>query len=93
MENTTPTIVNQPIKFSDDETKEISEIRQSYDQAVVIMGQLYLQKMQIEKNEVELKREYASLESREKAFLDKIVAKYGEGNYDQKTNIFTPKSK
>ena len=93
MEKTSPSVVSETVKFSDEETKEIAEIRQSYDQAVVVMGQIYLQKMQIEKNETGLKLEYAALESREKTFLEKIVAKYGEGNYDPKSNIFTPKAK
>jgi hypothetical protein len=30
-------------------------------------------------------------ETSEKTFLDRIVAKYGEGNYDNETGIFTPK--
>ena len=93
MTNETPTVVPTTVKFSDEETKEITEIRRGFDQATIAFGQFYLQRLQMERNEVELKREFTLLENQEKTFLDKIVAKYGEGTYDPKTNIFTPKKK
>ena len=93
MANEIPTVVPQTIKFSEEETKEISEIRRGFDQATITLGQFYIQKIQMERNESELKKEYALLENQEKTFLEKIVAKYGEGTYDPKTNVFTPKKK
>ena len=93
MENTTPSIVPSTVKFTDEETKEINEIRNGFDQATIAFGKFYLQKIEVEKAETELKREYSLLVTQEKTFLDKIVAKYGEGTYDPKTNVFTPKKK
>lgn len=93
MENTTPTVVPSTIKFTEEETKSITEIRNGYDNATVAFGRLYLQKRVIEKAEHDLNNEYLLLEKQEKEFLEKIVAKYGEGTYDPKSNVFTPNKK
>ena len=90
MEKTTPTIVSQSVKFSDEENKELVEIKSGFDKATTEFGRLYLQKIEIDKIENSLKKEYSLLEKQEKEFFTKIVTKYGEGTYDPKTNIFTP---
>jgi DNA-binding transcriptional MerR regulator len=94
MENTTPTIVPPAgNKFTAEEIKEIAEIRDGFDKATVTFGKLYLQKREMEKVEKQLTEELSQLEKEEKTFLDKIVAKYGEGSYDPTTGIFTPNKK
>ena len=94
MENTTPTIVPpSTIKFTEEETKEITGILDGFDHAIVAFGKLYLQKVQMEKQENDLKHEYQLLQEQEKSFLDKIVVKYGEGAYDPSTGVFTPVKK
>jgi predicted transcriptional regulator len=93
MENETPTVAPSSVKFTDDETKEITEIRNGFDQATIAFGKFYLQKLDVERLEEELKREFVLLEKQNEEFFDKIVKKYGEGTYDPKTNLFTPKKK
>jgi len=92
-ETNTPSVVTSAVKFTDEETKEITEIRNGFDQATIAFGKFYLQKLELERAEAELKHEFSLLEKQEKEFLSKIVAKYGEGTYDPKTNVFTPKKK
>lgn len=92
-ENNIPSVVPSSVKFTDEETKEITEIRNGFDQATIAFGKFYLQKLEMDKAETELKQEYSLLEKQEKEFLNRIVAKYGEGTYDPKSNVFTPKKK
>jgi hypothetical protein len=87
MENT------QPVKFDEAEMKEIASIRDSYTEASTVFGNLYIQRLQLDETEKSLKEAYFSLQKREKDFLDKIVAKYGEGTLDPKTGVFTPNQK
>lgn len=88
-----PTVANEPTKFTNEESNELAEIRSGFDKATLAFGQFYLQKREVERVETNLNNELVKLEEQEKAFLDKIVAKYGEGMLDPKTQIFTPKAK
>lgn len=91
MELPNKTQATSPAKFTEEEIKELSVIRESYDAAVVALGRVEWQKREIKKAEAKLADDIAQLESREKAFLDNIVAKYGEGTFDINTGVFTPK--
>jgi hypothetical protein len=82
-----------PVKFTAEEMKEIADVRDGFDKAVVAFGRFYLQQRELKRTEERLTSELALMEKNEKDFLDKIVAKYGEGNYDPATGIFTPKKK
>jgi hypothetical protein len=88
--NTQP-LVNQPTKFNEAEIAELTEIRQAYDQTTLALGQLELQKREVKKNETKIEEKLIAVEAQEKLFLDKIVAKYGEGSFDISTGLFTPK--
>jgi hypothetical protein len=90
MELNQPT-ANAPTKFSQDEIEEISAIRQGYEETTLALGQLELQKREVKKNETRINERLVAIENQEKVFLDKIVAKYGEGTFDINTGIFTPK--
>ena len=77
--------------FDSAEIAELSVIRESYEQITIALGQLEIQKREVAKNEKRLNEKLTSLEAQEKVFLDKIVAKYGEGTFDINTGVFTPK--
>jgi hypothetical protein len=79
------------IKFTDEEVKELVALRNTYDQITVELGRIELQKRDIKKSETMILDRLSFTETSEKTFLDRIVAKYGEGNYDNETGIFTPK--
>jgi hypothetical protein len=89
--NTSPLANNQPTKFNESEIAELTEIRQAYDQTTLALGQLELQKREVKKNETKIEQQLIAVEAQEKVFLDKIVAKYGEGSFDISTGLFTPK--
>ena len=96
MENiTTPEVVTKsvstsPVKFTAEEMKQIADIREGFDRAVVAFGRFYLQQRDLKRTEERLNAEVAEMEKQEKEFLDKIVAKYGEGYYDTATGVFSP---
>lgn len=91
-----PTKPNQtnssdPIKFTESEMKELSEVRQSYERLTLALGQLYLQKREIDANERNINFELENTEKAEKTLLQKILEKYGEGAVNPETGVFTPK--
>lgn len=91
---TQPPIPNQsngPIVFNSDELTEMNNIREAYDQLTIGLGQIEMQKREIAKNEKRTLERLTSVEAQEKVFLDKIIAKYGEGTFDINTGVFTPK--
>jgi hypothetical protein len=80
-------------QFDNGEIKELADIRAAYEQITLSLGQSEIQKREIVKNEKRINEQLLSLEVQEKVFLDKIVAKYGEGTFDVSTGVFTPKQK
>lgn len=83
---------NGPKAFDANELVELSTIREAYEQTTVALGQLEMQKRELSKNEKRINERLVAIEAQEKVFLDKIVAKYGEGTFDINTGVFTPKS-
>ena len=54
-------------------------------------GQLYLQRKELDSVEESLLKEKSEMEARELAFQQSIIQKYGEGTFDPKTGVYTPK--
>lgn len=81
----------EPVKFGQEEINELANIRKAYEDATVALGQLEMQKRELAKNEKRINERITAVENQEKVFLDKIVAKYGEGTFDIATGIFTPR--
>jgi hypothetical protein len=91
MELPNKTEATSPVKFTQEEVAEVTAIREGYDTAVVALGRLEWQRRELQKAEAKLNDEIVQLESREKQFMDAVVAKYGEGTFDIATGIFTPR--
>lgn len=85
------TQTNKPTQFNQDEINELSAIRKAYEEATINLGQLEMQKRELIKTEKRVNERITALENQEKVFLDKIVAKYGEGTFDINTGTFTPR--
>jgi len=88
------------IKFTDEELQRFADLQAKYQKNVVKMGQLQLKKYMIDdeiaklkEDESNVKKEYVELQSEEDSLLNDINKKYGEGNLDPKTGIFTPVKK
>ena len=79
-----------PIKFSPEEMTEFQKVRDAYAEATLSYGQLAIRRKEANETERQLDEAYRGLQKKEKEFLDKIVAKYGEGSLNPNTGDFTP---
>lgn len=70
---------------------KIVELRDSFNEIVITLGQLAIQKATIERDENYLKEQYQKFGLEEQELLAKIQTEYGEGNLDIDTGEFTPK--
>lgn len=80
------------IKFTQEELAEIQAIKTDYEQITVAFGQLHIKQRELSDIEADLNVSYNGIREKEKAFLNKIVEKYGEGTIDPATGIFTQKA-
>lgn len=88
----------QPIKFSDEELKEIADLQIAYQKNLVRFGEHQIRSYMLEdevkklqSDEDGLKQEYLDIQTKEKEMLNKITDKYGEGSLDPNTGVFNPK--
>ena len=85
------------IKFTKDELKSLTEVKSGYDNIQVSLGRLEILRIQTE-NKLEqlsnerlrLETQYSNLINDEKVLLDELNEKYGPGNLDPDTGVFTP---
>ena len=80
----------EEVKFTEEEIKQVQNIRQSYLNVQNQFGQLKLTRIRLDEQEVELEDALKSIQSEEKKFLDGITDKYGQGTLNAETGVFTP---
>ena len=85
------------VKFTDDEMKSLQDLQTGYQEKSTILGQLSVQKIllnqQMEALQVrttEVEEEYITLQQTERDLVKKLNEKYGPGQLDPATGIFTP---
>ena len=85
------------IKFSDDELKSLSDLAQGYQTPQAAFGQLRVHKILLaqqqdglEEAEVKLEADYIDLQKSERDIVKKLNDKYGPGQLDPQTGVFTP---
>ena len=85
------------IKFSEEELKELGELQKNYQEKQSILGQLAVQKIlldqqveAIETRQVELEGEYEAVQQTERDIVQKLNEKYGPGQLDPQSGVFTP---
>ena len=87
------------ITFTDEEVNKLKQISANYVNLQQVFGQIEVQMLllqnQMEDLEVSKEKtaqEYKDNQENEKKLMAELEKKYGEGNYDPKTNTFTPNS-
>jgi hypothetical protein len=92
--------MNEPIKMTDGELLEVRSLQEKFQQNIYAFGQLYLQKIQVEKTQQSLKEQQSTLETgwsdlqkSESELIEKLLKKYGEGALDLKAGTFIPDKK
>jgi|TARA_R110000803_G_scaffold102888_2_gene170987 hypothetical protein len=87
----------EEIKFTDEELKSLSELSQGYQDIQNAFGQLKVQKLLLEQQrdgleeaEVKMEADYSENQQKERDLVKELNEKYGPGQLDPKTGVFTP---
>jgi hypothetical protein len=82
------------IKFTEDEVKQINQLRDDATNVFLQLGQLTLERKrrleELDNLESQLLQSQKELAEREENIFKSLNEKYGDGNYDPNTGIFTP---
>ena len=91
---------NNQVKLTSDELAEILALNTEYQDVLISLGQINLRRDAIKKEESSLNKieadHYASYEETEKKeanFKQRIVRKYGQGEIDLKSGVYTKSEK
>ena len=87
----------EEIKFTDEELKSLQELSQSYQNIQASFGQLKVQKIlnqqqadALEEAEVKMDADYKDIQDNERKLVEELNEKYGPGQLDPQTGVFTP---
>ena len=83
-------IKKSPTSFSEEELKEIKDLRLSLDTVTFQLGRISVEKIKLEESENTLKNQLKTLEKKEISIAKKLSNKYGNGSIDIETGTFTP---
>lgn len=78
------------IKFTDEEVQEINNLRAQLQVAFQRIGELDIRRRELDNARNQLLVQYDEIRKQEQQIFTKLNEKYGDGNYDPETNIFTP---
>ena len=85
------------IKFSDEELKSLQELSQNYQNIQASFGQMKVQKIlnqqqadALEEAEVKMDADYKDIQDNERKLVEELNEKYGPGQLDPQTGVFTP---
>jgi|TARA_R100001509_G_scaffold133297_1_gene86896 predicted nuclease with TOPRIM domain len=88
---------SKEIKFTKDEISQIESIRNGFDEVQNFLGRLEIQRIQAEQvlenlhnDKLRLETRYSDLVDEERELVANLNEKYGPGNLDPETGIFTP---
>ena len=86
----------EQIKFTEEEIGEINQLRQDATNVFLQLGQLTLERKkrleELDTLESQLLQNQKELAEREQNLFKSLNEKYGDGNYDPNTGVFTPLS-
>ena len=85
------------IKFSDEELQSLNELSQGYQNIQAAFGQMKVQHIlaeqqmsSLEEAEVQMESDYSDLQGKERELVQQLNEKYGPGQLDPQTGVFTP---
>lgn len=87
----------EEVKFNSEELEKIKDLQTKYQTITARLGQLEVDQLLLnqamDRNDTsrnELKAEYESVQANEKTFVQELNTKYGAGNVNIETGVFTP---
>ena len=85
------------IKFTKTEVESISTLRVGFDEVQTLLGRLEIQRIQTEQtlenihnDKLRLETRYSDLIAEERKLVSDFTEKYGPGNLDPESGVFTP---
>tara|TARA_Y100001938_G_C8023868_1_gene396881 strand:- start:617 stop:901 length:285 start_codon:yes stop_codon:yes gene_type:complete len=88
---------SKEIKFTQDEISRLKELQQDYDNVRSSLGSIEVSRIQTEarleqihNEKLRLETQYTQLNQRELELVSELNQKYGPGNLDPLTGVFTP---
>ena len=85
------------IKFTEEEMKSLRELQDSYTQKQAELGQVSVQRIllnqqldALEEKQTFLENEYKKIQQQEQDLVKKLNEKYGPGQLDPESGVFTP---
>ena len=88
---------SKDIKFTQDELTNIESIRNGFNEVQTLLGRLEIQRIQTEQalenihnDKLRLETRYSDLVDEERKMVQDLNEKYGPGNLDPDTGVFTP---
>ena len=87
------------VRFTGEEMNDISSSQQTYVNIQNTLGQIQVSRIRLEqqledldKTESDLKSQFYETQNQENKLVADINKKYGDGNLDLKTGVFTPRN-
>ena len=88
----------EEVKFSQEEMSQLTELQQTYTTIQNTFGQLAISRVRVDQQLTELdeaedrlRNDFTANQQKEREFVDTISKKYGDGNLDLNTGVFTPR--
>ena len=85
------------VKFTEDEMKSLQDLQTGYQEKTTTLGQLSVQRIllnqqidNLEQRMETVEKEYKTLQQTEQDLVKKLNDKYGPGQLDPATGVFTP---
>tara|TARA_Y100000766_G_C18734256_1_gene520354 strand:- start:181 stop:462 length:282 start_codon:yes stop_codon:yes gene_type:complete len=85
------------IKFTKEELSSLESLKDSYSNVELSLGKLEVARLQteqrleqIENEKLRLETEYTQIQIQENELVSELNEKYGPGNLDPNTGVFTP---
>ena len=86
------------VKFTEEEMKQINVLQQGYVNLQNALGQLGVNRIRLNQQfddldtaEENVRVQFSENQTKERDFVDQINKKYGDGNLDLTSGVFTPK--
>ena len=97
MAKDTKVVESTEMKFTDEELQSLQQLQTNYQEKQSLLGQLSVQRILVnqqmealEARQVELESEYEAVQQEERDLVQTLNEKYGPGQLDPQTGVFTP---
>tara|TARA_Y100001937_G_C7094806_1_gene319608 strand:- start:1017 stop:1316 length:300 start_codon:yes stop_codon:yes gene_type:complete len=97
MADETKVVESKEMKFTDEELQSLQKLQDNYQEKQAILGQLAVQRILLDQQGealavriTEVEQEYINVQQEERDIVKKLNDKYGPGQLDPTTGVFTP---